>query len=95
MTAPIAGLVASTTPVHFEAVGNTGTATRARGFIAMDPGRFVAEFRARTDVQLLFSENEGFEAEVLVASGTTQTFYKLNKECEGGSRVVAVVTERL
>ena len=95
VTAPVPGLVASTTPVIFEAVGKTGTATRAKGFIAMKPGQFVAEFRARKDVQLLFSENEGFEAEVLVAAGETQTFYKLTSACDGGSEVVAVVTERL
>ena len=95
ITEPIAGLVAPLTPVQFEAAEKTGSAIRARGFVALEPGAFVAEFRARTDVQLLFSENEGFDAEVLVAAGATQTFYKLTQACDGGSEVVAVVTERL
>lgn len=95
ITDPIAGLIPARTPVFYEAVGRTGSATRARGFVALPPGEFVAEFRARSDVQLLFSENEGFEAEVLVAAGDTQTFYKLTSACDEGSNVVAVVTERL
>lgn len=65
--------------------------TNVTGYSPMTPAQFEASFRTMDDVTILLSENEVFEAELLVTNGTHRTFLKATATCKQGSSVLAVV----
>jgi hypothetical protein len=69
-----------------------GGIARLHGYVAMDPGTFLAAWRARPDVSVVDGENEGFEAEVHVQGRGTSVFWQVKKVCDTGSTFTAVVT---
>ena len=65
--------------------------TTVTGFSPMTPAQFEAEFRTMDDVSILLSENEVYEAELLVTNGSHRTFFKATATCRRGSKLIAVV----
>jgi hypothetical protein len=79
--------------VAVEPVATTGGAIkRFRGYVAMEPGPFLAAWRARPDVTVVDGENEGFEAEIHLQTPASQVFWQVKKVCNTGSTFTAIVT---
>lgn len=60
-------------------------------FVPMTPAQFEASYRGLSGVTVLLSENEVFEAELLISRGSYRNFLKATATCEQGSQVLAVV----
>ena len=60
-------------------------------YVPLTPAAFEASFRDIDDVTILFSENEIYEAEMLISDGTHRNFHKATATCQRGSNVLAVV----
>ena len=65
--------------------------TNVNGYVAMTPAQFEGSFRALEEITILLSENEIYEAELLVTNGTHRTFFKATAICKRGSTLLAVV----
>jgi hypothetical protein len=60
-------------------------------FVPLTPAAFEVSFREIDDVTILFSENEIYEAEMLISNGTFRNFHKATATCQRGSTVLTVV----
>lgn len=60
-------------------------------YVPMTPVEFENAFQGLEGVTILFSENEIFEAELLISNGSHRNFYKATATCRQGSTVLAVV----
>lgn len=60
-------------------------------YVPMTPVDFENSFQGLDGVRVLFSENEIFEAELLISNGAHRNFYKATATCRRGSDVLAVV----
>ena len=60
-------------------------------FVPLTPIDFESSFRGLEGVKILFTENEIFEAELLISNGKYRNFYKATASCNRGSTVLAVV----
>jgi hypothetical protein len=67
------------------------TGTVVDGFVAALPGDVVDDLAGKGELNVLFQEDEGDDAEVTVSDGRHRTAFKLVKACAGGSRFSAVV----
>ena len=65
--------------------------TNVNGYVPMTPAQFEASFRTLEEVTILLSENEVYEAELLITNGTHRTFFKATATCRRGSTLLAVV----
>jgi hypothetical protein len=65
--------------------------TIVSGYIELDPSKLAAAFRGHEGWKILFDENDGYDAEVMVTDGTTRNFWKLVRRCEGGSSFTATL----
>lgn len=68
---------------------------RAEGFVAMTPSGFVAAFERETRLGILFKENEGRDAEMMVTDGKRRSFWKLRLACPEGSRFTVLTGEEM
>lgn len=68
-------------------VTESGPLTTAAGLVAATPLELRDAFAARDDVELVYLEDEGYEAEILVDSGEWRTFVKATIRCRTGSVV--------
>lgn len=60
-------------------------------YVPMTPAEFERSFQDRDGVEVLFSENEIYEAEMLISNGRYRNFHKATATCRRGSTVLAVV----
>jgi hypothetical protein len=67
--------------------------TVVEGYIEKVPDDVVATFRAHGKVEVLFSEDEGFESEVLVSDGRHRNFWKSVRVCQEASKFTALVAD--
>ena len=65
--------------------------TNVTGYVPMTPVQFETSFRTLEEVTILLSENEVYEAELLITNGTHRTFFKATATCKRGSSLLAVV----
>jgi hypothetical protein len=65
--------------------------TNITGFVPLTPAAFERSFATMKDITILLTENEVFEAELLVTNGSHRTFLKATATCSTGSTVLAVV----
>jgi len=65
------------------------------GYVELAPSELEASLRAHRGVRVLFSEDEGFEAEVLVTDGHHRNFWKVLRRCDGGSAFTATIAPDL
>jgi hypothetical protein len=64
--------------------------TVVEGYVEQLPGDLVKAFEAQKGVRVLFKEDEGFEAELLVSDGRHRAFWKVVRACPAGSRFTAL-----
>lgn len=60
-------------------------------YVPMTPAAFESSFQDLDGVKILFSENEIYEAEMLISNGAFRNFHKATATCRNGSTVMAVV----
>ncbi len=61
------------------------------GYVAMTPEALQLSYADRDDIEVLLSENEIFEAELLISDGDHRNFIKATATCQQGSQVLVVV----
>ena len=61
------------------------------GYLKMTPTEVRLAYEALDGIQLLLSEDEVFEAELLVSDGDHRTYVKATAACKRGSHLLAVV----
>lgn len=66
-------------------LSEVGPLISADGFIDATPIDLRDDFSSRDDVELVYLEDEGFEAELLVDSGAWRTFIRASIRCRTGS----------
>ena len=64
-------------------------------YVDMTPVQFEAAFKSMDDITVLMSENEVFEAELLISDGTHRNFLKAAATCQTGSQLIIVVAPEL
>lgn len=65
--------------------------TTVTAFTPFTPAQFEATYAKNDDLTVLLTENEVYEAELLVSNGTHRNFLKATATCSLGSQVLAVV----
>lgn len=60
-------------------------------FVPLTPAQFEAAYPNMDSIEVLITENEVFEAELLVSNGEYRNFFKATATCQNGSNVLAVV----
>ena len=65
--------------------------TTVQALVPLTPAQFEAHYATRDDLQVLITENEIYEAELLVSDGSHRNFLKATATCDSGSQVLAVV----
>lgn len=60
-------------------------------FVPLTPIEFEAAYPEMDGIEVLVTENEIYEAELLVSNGTHRNFLKATATCSTGSNLVAVV----
>jgi hypothetical protein len=81
--------------IEVEAVTSQPPNQKVTGFLPMTPGDFITGFEREKQLGILFKENEGHDAEMMVTDGKRRTFWKLTLACPGGSRFTALTGEEL
>ena len=69
--------------------------TNVTAYIAATPGKVRQEYEKLDGVKVLISEDEVFEAELLVSDGDHRTYAKVTAVCREGSNMLAVVAPEL
>lgn len=69
--------------------------TIVNGYIEIDPAQLAQVFRSRPELTILFDENDGFDAEVMVTDGRTRNFWKAVRRCKGGSSFTVTLAPEL
>jgi hypothetical protein len=65
--------------------------TTVQALVPLTPAQFEADYAGRDDLDVLITENEIYEAELLVSDGSHRNFLKATATCSTGSQVLAVV----
>ena len=65
--------------------------TTVQSFVPLTPVQFEAHYADRAGIEVLLTENEVYEAELLVSDGSHRNFLKATATCSTGSQVLAVV----
>jgi hypothetical protein len=69
--------------------------TVVEGYVERVPSQLVKAFQGQKGVKILFTEDEEFEAELLVSDGKHRAFWKVVRACLAASRFTALFsTER-
>lgn len=66
------------------------TITIVEGYVEELPGALVKRFGAAKGIEVLFTEDEEFEAEVMVSNSRYRAFWKVVRVCGGASRFTAL-----
>ncbi len=61
------------------------------GYVAMTPAALRLSYADRDDIEVLLSEDEIFEAEMLISDGDHRNFIKATATCNEGSQLLVVV----
>lgn len=88
---PVEGLIIPPGTVVTD-VQEVGPITSVTGFVLMTPLEIRDLYARDEDVELLYLEDEGFEAEILVEEGGIRTFIKATIRCRSGSAVASIVS---
>ena len=91
---PPAGLIAPD-GIEVEAVSPLPPNQKVTGFLPMTPSAFIAEFDKNTKLGILFREDEGRDAEMMVTDGKHRSFWKLTLACPEGSRFTVLTGKEL
>ena len=65
--------------------------TNVTVWVPLTPEQFQRSYTDRKDVTILLSENEIYEAEMLITNGTHRNFLKAGAQCQTGSQVLVIV----
>jgi len=65
--------------------------TTVQAIVPFTPVQFEADYADRAGIDVLITENEIYEAELLVSNGSHRNFLKATATCSTGSQVLAVV----
>jgi hypothetical protein len=65
--------------------------TQVVAYVAKTPGQIRLEYDQRSDIDVLSSEDEVFEAEILVSDGNFRTYVRATAACKRGSHLLAIV----
>lgn len=65
--------------------------TTVQSFVPLTPVQFEAHYADRAGIEVLVTENEVYEAELLISDGSHRNFLKATATCSTGSQVLAVV----
>jgi hypothetical protein len=79
--------------IEVESISPQPPNEKVEGFLPMKPGDFVAHFEREKRLGILFSENEGRDAEMMVTDGKRRSFWKLTLACPEGSRFTVLTGE--
>lgn len=66
------------------------TITIVEGYVERVPSALAKSFAATPGVEVLFTEDEEFEAEVMVSDGDSRAFWKVVRTCLAASRFSAL-----
>ena len=72
-------------------VSETGPITSVTGLVDQTPVDIRDAFVDRDDVELVYLEDEGYEAEILLDTGDWRTFIKATIRCRTGSVIAFIV----
>lgn len=72
-----------------------GPITTLTGYVPTTPVNVRLGYEAREDLELIIIEDEVFESEMLVSTGTRRTYVKATAICATGSTVTAMVADEL
>lgn len=64
--------------------------TVVEGYVERVPSQLVKEFKAAEDIEIQLSEDEEFEAELLVSDGRYRAFWKVVRVCLAASKFTAL-----
>jgi hypothetical protein len=95
---PATGLLlprARVVPAPSRQRANDPEITIASGYIELEPAQLLAAFKRRPELKIVFDEDEGFDAEVMVTDGTWRNFWKVVKRCPGGSSFTTTIAPEL
>jgi hypothetical protein len=87
---PVAGMATPRGIVLLQSSAQ-GPVRNAVGYVERTPVQIRIEYERRDDLELLHSEDEVFESELLVSDGTHRTFVRATAICDRGSNVLMVV----
>lgn len=87
---PVPGLVLPEGSVVLK-VQEQKPVTTVTAFTPFTPAQFERTYAKNADLTVLLTENEVYEAELLVSNGTHRNFLKASATCSLGSQVLAVV----
>ena len=65
--------------------------TQLNGYVEMTPVRVREWIEAQADLEVVVSEDEGYESELLVTDGTWRTFVKARAVCDDASLLAEVI----
>jgi hypothetical protein len=68
--------------------GADASVTIVSGYVELEPSQLRHAFG---DLRILFTEDDGGDAEVMVTDGTTRNLWKVVKRCAGGSSFTATI----
>ena len=68
---------------------------KVTGFLPLTPSEFIKAFDEDKRLGILFREDEGRDAEMMVTDGKIRSFWKLTLACPEGSRFTALTGEEL
>ena len=91
---PPQGLIAPD-GIEVEAIDSLPPNQKVTGFLPLTPGGFVAAFERDKRLGILFKENEGKDAEMMVTDGRFRSFWKLTLACPEGSRFTVLTGKEL
>jgi hypothetical protein len=60
-------------------------------YVPMTPVQFEQAYAELDGIEILITENEVYEAELLISNGTHRNFFKAAATCSQGSAIIAVV----
>lgn len=81
--------------LEISSIRKAGPTVQVLGFLPQRPVAFRREFERRRDVEILFIEDEIFEAEVLLTDGEFRNYMKARIVCDKGSQFVAVIAKEI
>lgn len=64
---------------------------RVDGYVALTPVQVRRHYQQRDDVEILFIEDEVYEAEILLSDGAHRSYVKALAQCAQGSRFLVVL----
>jgi hypothetical protein len=76
-------------------VRRQGPITTVQGFVPMNPVQVREYYEKDPDIQIIVSEDEFVESELLFSNGNVRNFVKARASCREGSDIVTVIAREL